>query len=602
MAHDVFISYSHIDKSIADAICANLETRGVRCWIAPRDIAPGLDWPTAISEAIAASRIMVLVFSTHSNSSNDVGRELILAANTNLVIIPFKLDNIAPEPGKQYYLARTHWLDAMNPPTQEQIDTLVSYVKSFLGVAKSPATVAALPKEELVYPKQTSRIGTTAGGRKTGRKNTWLWVTLLLLAVIGGVLGAVRLFGERNAPIAATPTRTTTQLIPGTETSTAPVTITIWHDVYDNDVVYYKEIFTEYMAEHPNVTIVFTSCGCETEWTTILSAAILSGQGPDLVVGGADIPENVEAGNIVPLDEYGITQDWLRNVYEPVPANGMLWAGKIWGLPVRQFGVAIIYNKALASASDFPANPTDFTNLHVMAQDFYESKGIPLFSPGAIGSFFLSPVIFGFGVPTFVDERGTAYLDIQQSVDAMDWLLEMKPYMLAETDYPSLTSAMEQGRVAATWNGFWAVQQLKAAGIETGILSFGKPWVSLHQTLLTQNAVDRGHAQVAVDIMEYFTSADAQKKILLSFPDPDTSNFIPTNTATLEDPQVLVFSNIASFRLALNRGTPMTLYPGVDIISPLESAITSIWNGEQTPDEALSAAQAAVEAQIAQDK
>jgi hypothetical protein len=133
LAHDVFISYSHKDKPIADAICANLESTGFRCWIAPRDIAPGLDWPTAISNAISASRLMVLVFSANSNSSNDVSRELILAANSNLIIIPFKIDNIVPEPGKQYYLARTHWLDAMNPPTQDQINTLVSYIRSFLS-------------------------------------------------------------------------------------------------------------------------------------------------------------------------------------------------------------------------------------------------------------------------------------------------------------------------------------------------------------------------------------------------------------------------------------------------------------------------------------
>jgi hypothetical protein len=74
--HDVFISSSHKDKANADAICANLENTKVRCWIAPRDIAPGLDWPTAISKAIEASRVMVLVFSANSNTSNDVRAEI----------------------------------------------------------------------------------------------------------------------------------------------------------------------------------------------------------------------------------------------------------------------------------------------------------------------------------------------------------------------------------------------------------------------------------------------------------------------------------------------------------------------------------------------
>ncbi len=152
MAHDVFKSYSNKDKPIADAICANLESAGVRCWIAPRDIVPGEDWPSAINKAITKSRVMVLVFSQNSNSSEDVSRELILAANSKLVIIPFKIDNIEPEPGKQYYLARTLWLDAMNPPTRSQIITLVETAKKMLTPddstgAPTPSPLPTTPKE-----------------------------------------------------------------------------------------------------------------------------------------------------------------------------------------------------------------------------------------------------------------------------------------------------------------------------------------------------------------------------------------------------------------------------------------------------------------------
>lgn len=161
MPYDVFISYSHKDKPVADVICANLESIGIRCWIAPRDIAPGMDWPTAISAAIALSRVMVLVFSADSNRSKQVGNEISLAFDNNLIIIPFKIDNTSPEPGKQYYLARTHWLDAMNPPTQEQIDKLVGYVKSFMSEngtigAVQPVQMTKQFSEELVPPVLTA--------------------------------------------------------------------------------------------------------------------------------------------------------------------------------------------------------------------------------------------------------------------------------------------------------------------------------------------------------------------------------------------------------------------------------------------------------------
>jgi hypothetical protein len=37
----VFISHSSNDRATADAICAHLESAGIKCWIAPRDIEPG---------------------------------------------------------------------------------------------------------------------------------------------------------------------------------------------------------------------------------------------------------------------------------------------------------------------------------------------------------------------------------------------------------------------------------------------------------------------------------------------------------------------------------------------------------------------------------
>jgi len=37
MTHDVFISYASKDKQIAYAICAKLEGKKMRCWIAPRN-------------------------------------------------------------------------------------------------------------------------------------------------------------------------------------------------------------------------------------------------------------------------------------------------------------------------------------------------------------------------------------------------------------------------------------------------------------------------------------------------------------------------------------------------------------------------------------
>jgi TIR domain len=178
MAHDVFISYSHKDQPIADGICAKLEADGLRCWIAPRDINPGEDWPTAIATGIAASKVMVLVFSQNSNMSEEVSRELYLAANSKVIIIPFVIENVTPEAGKAYYLGRTHWLDAMNPPTNEQIGRLNQRVRSLMKDAGEPIPSAG----------GITRIRDF--GKRVHRTKPWaIPVALILVAglVIGGI-------------------------------------------------------------------------------------------------------------------------------------------------------------------------------------------------------------------------------------------------------------------------------------------------------------------------------------------------------------------------------------------------------------------------------
>jgi hypothetical protein len=94
MGHDVFISYSNHDKLTADALCAMLESHGIRCWIAPRDVTPGVDWGEAIVKAIRGCGVMILVFSSHANESPQVRREVQRAFERGLTVIPLRVENV----------------------------------------------------------------------------------------------------------------------------------------------------------------------------------------------------------------------------------------------------------------------------------------------------------------------------------------------------------------------------------------------------------------------------------------------------------------------------------------------------------------------------
>src|SRR6516164_9307871 len=96
MEFDAFISYSSKDKTAADAACAVLERTGVRCWIAPRDIRPGVEYGAAI--------------------------------------IPVRIEDVAPTKSMEYFLGAIHWLDALTPPLEGHLHKLAETAKAILQV------------------------------------------------------------------------------------------------------------------------------------------------------------------------------------------------------------------------------------------------------------------------------------------------------------------------------------------------------------------------------------------------------------------------------------------------------------------------------------
>lgn len=133
MHHDVFISYSSHDKAIADAICSKLENNNIRCWIAPRDIIPGVEFGEAIINAISDCKILLLVFSAKANDSPQVRREVERAVSKGKIIIPYRIEDILPTKAMEYALSNTHWLDALNPPLEFHIAKLFDIIYKLIG-------------------------------------------------------------------------------------------------------------------------------------------------------------------------------------------------------------------------------------------------------------------------------------------------------------------------------------------------------------------------------------------------------------------------------------------------------------------------------------
>jgi len=144
MAHEVFISHSSLDKPVADTVCAALENIAIRCWIAPRDVQPGRSFAGEITRAIQRSKVMVLIFSAHSNTSEQILREVQLAANSHLHIFQFRIENVLPNEDLEYYLSTPHWLDALTPPLESNIQRLGTSAKALLEMAVEESAKSAV--------------------------------------------------------------------------------------------------------------------------------------------------------------------------------------------------------------------------------------------------------------------------------------------------------------------------------------------------------------------------------------------------------------------------------------------------------------------------
>jgi GNAT superfamily N-acetyltransferase len=148
MGHDVFISYSSGDKAIADQLLSGLEAQNVTCWMAPRDVVPGIPYAEAIIEALSQSRTLVLVFSSRSNRSRHVAREVTVAADKETHIIPFRIENVEPSGTFQYLISNLHIIDAWTLPLEPHLRKVVRAVKDRLPQAMpSPGSGVANAKQ-----------------------------------------------------------------------------------------------------------------------------------------------------------------------------------------------------------------------------------------------------------------------------------------------------------------------------------------------------------------------------------------------------------------------------------------------------------------------
>lgn len=141
----LFISYSSQDKDVADHVLSFFESRGLNCWIAPRNIPPAADWAESIIDGIDSASAMVLLLSRYSNESPQVRREVERAVNNGLIIYPLILENIELSKWMQYYISAHQWYDATDVSLNRRLAELISSIRSQQDEQETEPDLSDLP-------------------------------------------------------------------------------------------------------------------------------------------------------------------------------------------------------------------------------------------------------------------------------------------------------------------------------------------------------------------------------------------------------------------------------------------------------------------------
>ncbi|MEY4761983.1 MAG: hypothetical protein RLZZ200_1839 [Pseudomonadota bacterium] len=215
MSADIFISFATLDSKIANTICTALENRGFSCWISSRNISPGDNFQSSIVRAIRNAKVLLLVYSSNSNRSDEVTKELALASQQKLMVVPLRLENVPPSDAFAYEFATRQWIDLF-ADWEQAMNNLCARLSAALEDDRSNVDTIVLGKPTLQDPEAVAKA---ASARQRHRLIVGVSIAIGVLALI--VLASQFVGGRQKE--AAKPVEPAAIAAPAKAPSAAPV-------------------------------------------------------------------------------------------------------------------------------------------------------------------------------------------------------------------------------------------------------------------------------------------------------------------------------------------------------------------------------------------
>jgi TIR domain len=161
MGASIFISFASQDHRVAMTLCQALESRGFKCWISSRDILPGENFQIAIVRAIRNAKIMLLVFTANSNNSDEMNKELALASQNKLMVVPLRIEDVTPNDAFAYEFATRQWIDFF-ADWEMAVQQLAQRIEAATRETPSADAPSAAVAPEAILPTPEPAVATPA--------------------------------------------------------------------------------------------------------------------------------------------------------------------------------------------------------------------------------------------------------------------------------------------------------------------------------------------------------------------------------------------------------------------------------------------------------
>lgn len=412
--------------------------------------------------------------------------------------------------------------------------------------------------------------------------------------------------------VAGEPTQPTAAVEPTADAAPGPVNLIVGNHLANEE---WNAAFSEYLAEYhdlnPHITIEQQSTTYE-DLPARMATDRMADNPPDMYMAPAWWLGNLyETGFLAELPD-DLAAD-VKNNYVPGVVDTVTWEGKIWGVPLETQTTVMIYNKPMLEEAGYTRPPETLTELKEYALNLTRNDdngnvtqyGYSQFV-GNLNTEYLpfASLLYSNGGQVLDLDKGEAAFNSPEGVE----VLTMQTDLIAAGAFnPELTyTDWFTNRVAITILPGWTRVYLGTYGDLDSFASApvphgeGKESGSIVYSWFFFVNQDSPHKKEAFDFIRWFTQepmGEGQVTRRSQFYD-DLVGVIPSRTSDRDlwadryDTDIL-----PAFVEALEYAqTPPPIASYDEMVEIVNAAIENAWFGKATPQEALDAAAAEVNA------